>query len=255
MAKNVKPKQDEKFRARTFELMIYPDNQNHVDALSYIKKNFDEYCYILHDKDKLDDGTLKKAHWHIVLRFKNAIWNTALAKQLGIEEKWIQDIKNFDRCLEYLVHFNEPTKHQYAVDDVHGILRKRLEFNLNKGEKSLEEKVDNILDYISQQEQRITITQMVRYVNSNDLYSTFRQGFAMYSRIIEEHNYNISKLENDAYYNLTERAYVNMHIDADGFQKNCSFVTGEINSTPYDQEQENVSCETYFQQKLTLEDK
>lgn len=255
MAKNVKTKTDEKYRSRNFELMIYPDNPEHVKAFEYVKKYIDEYAYILHDRDVSADGTTKKEHWHIVLRFKNAIWNTALSKILNLEERFIQDVKNFDRCLQYLIHYNEPTKYQYDITDVHGMLAKRLQFTLTKGEKSLEEKVDNIVQYIEMCPKRITITQMIKYVNKNDLYGTFRQGFAIYSRIIEEHNYFVSQQESSAFFAQINNEDVPSLYDEKGFVPYCNHDTGELHMTPFDAQSQDVSRETFVQQKLTLGEK
>ena len=73
---------NEKYRSRAHMVMLYPDNQSHVEAMDKIAKSYD-YAACLHNRDvwteedeKRDPrhkaGTYKKDHWHIVLRFKQA---------------------------------------------------------------------------------------------------------------------------------------------------------------------------------------
>ena len=38
----------------------------------------------LHDKDVLEDGTPKKAHWHVVLAYKNPVGRRRLRKSLSV---------------------------------------------------------------------------------------------------------------------------------------------------------------------------
>ena len=109
---NTNVKEVEKFRDRKFCLLLYPDDKSHMEALEKIKASYD-YAYVLHDKDALEEtGEIKKAHYHVVLiSGKNAIWSSALSKDLGITPNYIQRCKNVDRALEYLVHFNEEEKY------------------------------------------------------------------------------------------------------------------------------------------------
>ena len=47
-------------RVRTIGIILYPENEKHNLALDYIKHNFENYIYILHDKDFNELGELKK---------------------------------------------------------------------------------------------------------------------------------------------------------------------------------------------------
>ena len=93
-----------------FAMILYPDNDDHVRILDYIKNNrvlFEEYAYILHDKDEVEEeeidtltdglqGTrsLKKAHYHVLVRYyiqmSNisflASWKGKLSKTIGIRD-------------------------------------------------------------------------------------------------------------------------------------------------------------------------
>ena len=53
--------------SRNWEAVVYPDSESYVAAESLAKATqyFGQWCYVLHDKDLNDDGTPKKAHYHV----------------------------------------------------------------------------------------------------------------------------------------------------------------------------------------------
>ena len=73
-----------KFRDRKFVMVLYPEDASHAAAIEKMKAGGYNFAAILHDKDVTEDNQPKKPHWHVVVRFKNACWNTAIAKDLGI---------------------------------------------------------------------------------------------------------------------------------------------------------------------------
>lgn len=122
-SKEVQKRADEKRkgkRARAWTTVIYPDSA---------PKNFEEIlrdelveCLIspLHDKDKEPDGSgLKKAHWHVVLSFKNPV-TSEHAKEVfdKINGVGIQKVKDFAQLARYLCHLDHPNKYQYDPADV-----------------------------------------------------------------------------------------------------------------------------------------
>lgn len=188
----------EKYRSRVHMLLLYPDNESHVDVLSKIMKSYD-YAGITHDKDVWTEedekknpehkqGALKKEHIHIVLRTPNATWNTAICKELGLEEKFCEQVKNVDRALQYLVHYNEPDKTQYSVDDVYGGLRTKLAESIKKNEKSEGEKVVELIEYIEEQTNPISIKGFASYCAKNGYWSEFRRSATIFLKVIDEHN-------------------------------------------------------------------
>lgn len=188
----------EKYRARVHMLLLYPDNESHVEVLSKIMKSYD-YAGITHDRDtwtaedekkdpKHKQGELKKEHIHIVLRTPNATWNSAICKELGLEEKFCEQVKNIDRALQYLLHYNEPDKTQYSLDDVYGGLRTKLAESIKKNEKTEGEKVVELLDYISKHEGYLTITEFAKYCAMNGYWAEFRRSGAIFVKIIDEAN-------------------------------------------------------------------
>lgn len=191
----------EKYRARVHMLLLYPDNESHVEVLSKITKSYD-YAGITHNRDtwtaedekknpEHKQGELKKEHIHIVLRTPNATWNTAICKELGLDEKFCEQVKNIDRALQYLIHYNEPDKTQYSVDEVYGGLRIKLNESIQKQEKSEGEKVVDLIEYIEKQDTVIGIKQFASYCAKNGYWSEFRRSATIFVKIIEEHNLSL----------------------------------------------------------------
>lgn len=188
----------EKYRGRVHMLLLYPDNESHLEALSKISKSYD-YAGIKHDKDtwtaedekenpEHKQGALKKEHIHIVLRTANATWNTALCKELGIEEKFCEQAKNIDNALQYLIHYNDTDKTPYEIDDVFGSMKTKLVEGINKNEKSEGEKVVELIAFIRAYEGILTITEFAEYCAKNGYWSEFRRSGAIFVKIIDEHN-------------------------------------------------------------------
>lgn len=188
----------EKYRARVHMILLYPDNEAHREALDRISKSYD-HAGIIHDRDtwtaedekknpEHKQGELKKEHIHIVLRTSNATWNTALCKELGIEEKFCEQAKNIDNALQYLIHYNDKDKATYETDDVFGSLRTKLIESINKIEKSEGEKVVELIQFIKEYEGILSITEFAEYCAKNGYWSEFRRSGAIFCKIIDEHN-------------------------------------------------------------------
>lgn len=188
----------EKYRGRAHLLLLYPDNEQHLEALAKIQKSYD-FAGIQHDKDTWteDDekknpehkaGELKKAHFHVVVRTQNATWNTALCKELGIEEKFCEQAKNIDNALQYLIHYNDTDKATYDIEEVFGSLKTKLKESINKVEKSEGEKVVELIQFIREYDGRLRITDFAEYCAKNGYWSEFRRSGAIFCKIIDEKN-------------------------------------------------------------------
>lgn len=196
---------ENKYRARVHMLLLYPDNESHVEAMDKISKSYD-YCAILHDKDTwtADDeksnpehkqGTLKKPHWHVVLRNQNATWNTALCKDLDIETKFCVQVKNIDNSLQYLIHYNDSDKTVYPIEETFGTMVTKLKESINKNEKSEGEKVVELINFIKEFDGRLTITAFAEYCAKNGYWAEFRRSGAIFCKIIDEKNNDSERSE------------------------------------------------------------
>lgn len=185
-----------KYRSRSHMLLLYPDNDTHMQALSIIEKSYD-YAKILHNKDVNEDGELKKEHYHIIIRFSQPKWSSAIIKELGIEEKFIEEVNKFDNALQYLIHYNDKDKAQYHIDEVSGNLKTRLVESINKIEKSEGEKVVDLLEYITERNDYISITEFANYCAKNGYWSEFRRSGSIFCKVLEEHNYIVQKMKEE----------------------------------------------------------
>lgn len=91
-------------RVRNIGLILYPEDNSHMLALDYIKHNYENYIWILHNRDLKENGEIKKEHFHVLLHFPNARTISTLSKQLGISENLFYEIKSLNGQLRYLIH-------------------------------------------------------------------------------------------------------------------------------------------------------
>lgn len=180
----------EKYRSRVHMLLLYPDNIKHCQAIEKIKQQYD-YALILHNRDVDSNGELKKEHWHVVLRFLQPVWSSAICKDLEIEDRFIEHVKKFENALQYLIHYNDIDKAQYPIDEVQGTLKKRLSESISKFDKSEGERISEIITYIQSQDDIISVTEFSIYCANVGYWAEFRRGSFIILKIIEEHNNEI----------------------------------------------------------------
>ena len=155
------------------------------------------YASINHDKDvvteddlkKRDDlilGTPKKAHTHVVLKFKNPRCPSAICKELGIESNYLQECRNLKGALLYLVHAGDPVRYQYDLEDVCGPLK----FELGKylDDKDEGSRVLRILDLLDEMPTPCSYRKLLVSVCERGLYGEFRRMGSGVMKLLDEHN-------------------------------------------------------------------
>ena len=106
-------------RTRNFATEVYPESclDNWVDLLRDLKIQ----CFVspLHDKDKKEDGTPKKPHWHVQLIY-DSVKTVDQVKEdcskfggVGVEV-----IRSKVVYARYLCHLDNPEKAQYLISEV-----------------------------------------------------------------------------------------------------------------------------------------
>ena len=181
----------ENYRSRKHCLLLYPEDETHMKALSIIKSSFDYAC-ILHDKDCDDNGELKKAHYHVVVSFPTAKWRTALSKDLGITENYIEQCRSMEHALMYLIHYDDDSKYQYSIDEVHGTLTSKLYKILQNDGKDENDKVVELVSYIRSTSGHISVSDFSYWCSSVGKWDVFRRSASIILRIIDEHNNEVS---------------------------------------------------------------
>ena len=184
-----------KYRDRKFCAVLYPDDSSHVEAMEKLQSGGYNFAAILHDKDVYEDGEhageLKKPHWHIVLRFKNAVWNTAVAKELGITANYLEACKDVDSSLLYLVHFGNEKKAQYDYESVFGPLRLKLATLLadtDEGTRAL-----NIVEIVENTPGPIGYSELIKKAVAAGLYADLRRMGTFAVGLVRENNYDCWK--------------------------------------------------------------
>ena len=110
---------EDKSRCRNWTLVVYPDSAP-SDWVQRLEDLHIEWVQSpLHDKDTNADGSVKKAHWHVLLMFGGV--------KSYEQVKTISDMINAPiptRChnarslVRYFAHLDNPDKHQYSVGDI-----------------------------------------------------------------------------------------------------------------------------------------
>lgn len=186
-----------KYRDRKFCAVLYPDDDSHREAIEKLKSGGYNFAAILHDKDVYEDGEhageLKKPHWHIVIRFKNAVWNTAIAKELGITPNYLEACKDVDSSLLYLVHYGNEKKAQYDYEEVFGPLRLKLATLLadtDEGTRAL-----NLVEIVENSPGPIGFSELIKKAVAAGLYADLRRMGTFAVGLVREHNYECYRQE------------------------------------------------------------
>ena len=182
---------ENKFRDRKFVAVLYPEDQTHVDCIAKLNEGGYNFAAILHDQDVYEDGEnkgeLKKPHWHIVLRFKNAVWNTAVAKELGITLNYLEACKDQDSSLLYLVHYGREEKAQYDYEEVFGPMRIKLSTLLADTDEGT--RVLSLVDIVESSPGPIGTSELLKKAVAAGLYADLRRMGHLATCLVREHNY------------------------------------------------------------------
>lgn len=178
----------EKFRCKAFNLVLYDEDETHKKAIDKIKASYD-YAMICHDMDTEEKtGEIKKEHYHVVLRFKNAKWNTALAEELGIKENYIEESRSLKRSLLYLIHYYDIDKYQYPVDKVSGPLKKLINGYIANEDKTESEKVLEIFEEIDQMDEYIEFSIFCKHIAKIGYWDVLRRSSGIFIKYLDLHN-------------------------------------------------------------------
>lgn len=158
-------------------------------------KGLVELCYILHDKDRKEDGTLKTSHYHMSMYFDHRKTVNSVAKMLESKPQQIEvmtqqgqsTVEAKNNAFAYLCHrtknAQEQGKYQYSPDEV------TANFDYPKWLAEQESKVNNANDILELLNDRhITKDQAIERIKNEF-------GGVAYSR-------NAKKIETIAYANL-----------------------------------------------------
>lgn len=172
---------------RNYEIILYPENQEHIDVLYKVKKDF-KYAYILHNKDRKDDGELKKEHWHVLLFLDNQKTLSAFSKQIGLQDNMqlIQIIKDKKKAIRYLVHVDNDEKESYDVEDIITNIDIANYFSNLQSDESVD--IDNMFLFIDEYKGYLSYRTFFRFVRDSNIWSNYRRNQFAINKLIDEHN-------------------------------------------------------------------
>lgn len=193
--------------SRNWALEIYPSWSNYDDIMEFVQDHYRAYAYILHDKDiwtaadvaksveyclqnNIQIGDPKKCHVHIAIKFDNPRYRYTIAKELGIEDRFVRQCRKMNSFLKYLVHFDEYDKVAYPVQNVKGPLAPKV-WKLCSESQEIEHSSDEIRELILSRP-HWTLSELLKAVNQRGLYSVYRQGYTLYKDILVDHNMGIN---------------------------------------------------------------
>lgn len=168
--------------------VVYPDSSSYdyKERLNVLSSLFEEFAYCLHDKDIKDDGTgeLKKPHVHWLGRSQDKKTASGLAFITGFPKNDFELLNSFAGSVRYLIHLEHPDKYQYPQDSIVA------NFNVQqylKSPRSDSKQAKLIFDYIIAHP-NITLPHLLSWVMDNDLWSSFRRGYAIFNTLLREVN-------------------------------------------------------------------
>lgn len=181
----------EKFRTRNFVAVLYPDDTSHCQCIDKLATSHYRYIAILHDMDTFEDGTKKKPHWHVVIKFNQARWNTAVAEELGISVNYLEACKSFDGSLLYLVHAEDETKYQYDAKNCFGTLVPQLNKLLADDDEGI--RVLDIVNIIDSTPGFCGYREILVKCCNAGLYGEFRRLGSGVKYLLDEHNAEVKE--------------------------------------------------------------
>src|SRR5699024_3926729 len=111
MANNIK--------ARAWGVVVYPESapENWIDLLAETHLQF--AVSPLHDKDTNPDGTIKKAHWHVILAWDGPVTKVA-AKKVAAKVNAVLEVKleSVRWAFRYFTQLSYAEKYQYEENDI-----------------------------------------------------------------------------------------------------------------------------------------
>ena len=176
----------ENIRSRLWNCLLYPDDPTQAEAIKMLTDGGFSSVGILHDKDKNEDGTPLKPHYHFVVKFQNAIWRNSLAKDLGIQPNYLEVCRDFKNSVTYLLHKNNPEKYQYDVEEAFGSLKPALLKLVN--DDTEDEKALQILNILESIEAPVKYIDFIRMCAEKGLWSDLRRGGYIFVQAVKEHN-------------------------------------------------------------------
>lgn len=143
------------------------------DLENWLIANTKQYAFILHDKDILEDGSMKTPHIHVVCNMNTTKQRIAtilndLTKSLDISPLLvtIDKYSSFNASIQYLIHKNNEEKYQYDVKDIKtNIPSQELDLFMKYETQSEELTAERLIDVVAKAKKRTDILREIGLFN------------------------------------------------------------------------------------------
>lgn len=111
-------------RGRNFATIIYPSSDNFVENFKEIIDSWHVPAFLspLHDSDIDGDGCIKKAHYHLLVKFDGNKSEQQVREKFeqidGVGLEFVDNFRSYARYLCHLDNADDPSKPQYPTSDV-----------------------------------------------------------------------------------------------------------------------------------------
>lgn len=192
-----KPK---KTQGKNIGCILYPDsklgNFNSGDQLYPIFNFYSATCkvaYILHDKDKKEDGTDIKPHYHCIIQSKDTLSLRKFQETWKISGYCSEILDNWEASVQYLAHLNPGYDKADDGGHIYEIKEIRSNFTLDKYFNSLKSsdpeyvQLLKIINWASHN--HANYYQILKYAGEHGYFSTYRKCYRMIYDILGSKNY------------------------------------------------------------------
>ena len=177
-------------KSKYFCALLYPDSTTY-DADKIIKALAEEHLTFalspVHDKDVEKDGSIKKAHYHLLLAYTSATTLSNIRgwfKACGMPESELHSVRvcaSGVGYFRYLIHKDNPEKAQYDANDIR-IFNDSDEL-FKKFSKTASEKIDDLVRIFQIVDELNTISfhSLIQYLmfNERDLFKMLTSSSAL----------------------------------------------------------------------------
>lgn len=206
-------------RSRTWMVLLYEDDPMHKKVLDETLAELDwNYAGRIHNQD---EGV--KPHHHVVVLFKDGRKKADVAKDLGIDMRWLRAWDKQKKALRYLCHKDNPEKFQYHPDGIYGTIAEKAIAQCSKGnELSETQSVLEIFSLLDGIDGMVSTMTFMRLCAEHGLYASARRMGNNLGRMLDEHN-------------ARERIKLDREIRGDFERENFRSFLRNIDDLPFDE--------------------
>lgn len=173
-------------KSRVWLLHLYPDNPIHAGILTSLNRGY-SFVGILHDKDVKEDGEPAKPHVHAIVRFGSPRWGRAVRQEMGIEENFIERVRDFNSAALYLTHEGCEDKHHYDTDELFGPLTPSV-VALHESKPDINGRVKSFLEIVKRTGRTLTVWDLIELACDNGCFNDFMRLISVSQQICDIHN-------------------------------------------------------------------